>query len=90
MRRTAILSFAVGAAAMTFLAPAPRASAMTTAAPAAIDAVAPNAQVETVRYVCRRYRVHRHGRWYWRSRCFWARDDYRPYRPHHYYRPYRW
>ncbi len=92
MRIATILSLAVGAFALTLMTPAPRANAMTTAAPAAIDTVAPNAgQVEKVRYVCRRYRVRRHGRWYWRTRCYWRPDRYYhgPYR-HRYYRHGHW
>lgn len=95
MRTTAILSVVVGAIALTFMTPVPRASAMTTTAPAAIDQAAPsNALVENVRYVCRRYRVRRHGHWVWRRHCYWTRPYYRPYyygRPYYpYYRHHRY
>jgi hypothetical protein len=85
MRITAILSVVVWAIALTLMTPMPQASAMTTAAPAVIDQVAPNnALVENVRYVCRRYRVRRHGYWVWRTRCYWTRPYHR-----YYYGPYR-
>ena len=90
MRTATILSLTLGAIGLTFLVPVPRASAMTMAAPAVIDMAAPNnGHVEQVRTVCRRYRVHRYGRWYWRTRCYRTPDRYRyrPYRawPHQYY-----
>ena len=86
MRTRTILSLAVGAIALVMLTPVPKASAITLPAPAAVDTAAPsNGVVEQVRYVCRRYRVRRHGRWYWTRRCWWRPGPY--YRP--YYRPYR-
>ncbi|HZD88877.1 MAG TPA: hypothetical protein VE224_02155 [Pseudolabrys sp.] len=95
MRKAAVLSLAVGAIAMTFMASAPRASAMTSAVPAAMETVAPhNGQIEKVRNVCRRYRVHRHGRWYWRTRCHWVPGPYYYGPPgpwhHRYYRHGHW
>lgn len=91
MRIAKVVTFAVGAIALTFLATAPRAHAFTTTAPAGIETVAPGkAVVQKVRYVCRRYRVRRHGRWYWRQRCYWTRPYYRPYRPHRYWWHGRW
>jgi hypothetical protein len=94
MRITKILSIAVGAIALTFMTPAPRASAMTTTVPAAIDAITPNnGQVEKVRTVCRRYRVYRHGRVYWRTRCYRTPNRYYrryPSRRYHHPRPYRY
>jgi len=94
MRTAKIITLAVGAIALTFLATAPRAHAITITAPAGIETVAPGkALVQKVRYVCRRYRVRRYGRWHWRTRCYWTRPHYRPYRPyrhHRYYRHGRW
>jgi hypothetical protein len=85
MRTAKNLSIAVGVLALTFVASAPRASAMTIAAPATIDTVAPNnGMVEKVRTVCQRYRYWRHGRWHWRTRCYTTpsrRYYYRPYAP---------
>lgn len=94
MRTATILSVAVGAIAVTFMTPVPRASAITTAAPAAIDQAAPSNMVEKVRTVCRRYRVRYHGRWVWRTRCYHTPNYYRPYAPPppfwYYPRPYRY
>jgi hypothetical protein len=95
MRTATILSLVAGAIALTFTAAVPRANALTTTAPAIIDTAAPNnGQVEKVRYVCRRYRVRRYGRWHWRTRCYWRPDryyhrPYRSYRSYRYHRPYR-
>ena len=94
MRTAKIITLAVGAIALTFLATAPRAHAITITAPAGIETVAPGkALVQKVRYVCRRYRVRRYGRWHWRTRCYWTspRPYYRPHRrPHRYYRHGHW
>ena len=87
MRTATILSLAAAAIALTFMTPAPRASAMTTTVPAAIDTAVPNnGLVEKVRTVCRRYRVRYRNHWVWRTRCYHVADHYRPHRP---YRPYR-
>ena len=94
MRMTTALSIAVGAIALTVLAPAPRASAMPAAAPAVFDTIAPNnGHVERVRFrrVCERYRYWRHGRWHYRTRCHRVRHRgwrhrHRAYR----YEPYRY
>ncbi len=88
MRIAKIVTLAIGAMALTFLMAAPRAQALTTTAPAGIETVAPGKTlVQKARYVCRRYRVRRYGRWHWRQRCFWTspRPYYRPY-----HRPYRY
>ncbi len=93
MRIAKIITLAVGAIALTFLMTAPRAHAFTTAAPAGIETVAPGKSlVQKTRNVCRRYRYFRHGRWHWRTRCYWVPGPYyRPYhRPHRYYRHGHW
>jgi hypothetical protein len=95
MRTTTILSLAVGAIALTLSAAVPRANAMMSTVPAAIDAVAPNdSQVQKVRRVCRQYRYWHRGRWHYRTRCYntRSRHDYRRYSPppHRSYAPPPW